>query len=992
MEIGNPSQKSFDIDSFLKTGDALKNDKNSKPAPLTHGSRRSSTNSRTKNHPTNIPNDRRNLPALPVKEEWQPVDKTSEQIIAKPPKPTISNLSSKRTVAPLPLSHLHTQINRPSSEMSHRKLGQGGVLKVVALQPQDTTSQLASRSNASNPATQRSARSTSSSGSHIRAPRVLDFSLESKQESGKYTPMGEMFPNRVDKKGKRIKFEKEDDLKLTYIEIKKDMKAIKRELTKDETEDKKQKDKKKRRSVPLELNTPEALAKRLRRLLYYRKVISRNLLVWNEYRTERDNFVLEKSTTLDEDYNVVSVHGHDIEIEIQRFDDEFRRVKLRANQTLTPLAKKAIEKVDPAAAAESMVDRMMERIKERGDDESKVDRAMEKEKLTEEIIRWKNRWMEKGDVPVAPNSDSEDDEDIFFDDDEDLSVSSVHDDEEEDDFDLEDGIEVIIVNDVGHMTNENDGFFLTITDLTTEPEESDDEKDEKDRKTAIRQLRRLSDTSSLGNTPSPTSRLTKSPRSGYSSPSTRMSPRKGSPTVLAPLKRTPLVLPEVRSSSGSTSRTITPTIDWTVESRLRIDPSMDIDGDDSVMLDDDESPVLDENVEFDDSFVSSLDFSPSNKKWGKSPRGLSPIEPPKEKPQKRKQAQVTQLLQHLKDELEYSEQVKQIKRDQQKKKDPDDDDDDEDEDDDEEDRPNPTIENGKFSPRLTKKRTEEDEEERKRKKRMKRLVVELDHVLGTGGHGKVYRGQITDTDEVVAIKKIPIKAGKFSKKFVKLEIDILRKLAHPNLVRYMGCKFSSKFREYSIVLEYVDGGSLEQIIKKRGPLSENQVAGLVHQILQGLSHLHSKRVIHRDLKPGNILVTRSGQVKITDFGVSAQLLNIESMRSSCVGTPYYSAPEVIQVVPYSYQADIWSLGCAIYEMLFGVRPYHELNQVAAMYRMVKDGHPPVPTTNAFGQDCLNFLHACWVVDWKERPTADELSHHPFVKGRNSEELVMTVFN
>jgi hypothetical protein len=983
-------------------------------------------NSNTRSN-SRLKNTSRNLPALQHKDATTTDDADGDlEIITKPTKSTLfigngtNNINGGgKRMAPLPLSHLNEKIQRPSSELSnHKSQNQraGGVLKVVQLAA-DTTK----GNNNVAPPTQRSARSRQ------EPPRVLDLE-QNKRDAAKSTTIGEMFPNRIDNKGRKIKLESENDLKLTYNDVKKEIRNIKKEMTREDGDTRKSESRKSsnRRSLPATgITTPIAdLEKRLRRVRYYRKIISFNLLAWNEYKTERDIFITGKKTKGDDvDYNVVIVHGDEIEMEIRRFDDEFRRVKLRANRELSPQAKKAIEKVDPAAAAEGMVDRIMERLKDRGDDQWKeVDREMEKEKLTEEITRWKNRWMsaQRVEPQISSISDSEDDDDFLLDDEfEDLDGSLVGDDDEDYSYDTEDGVEVIIVNDVGHITQENNSFFLTITGTNDQMmdgyEKSDDEKEEEqDRKSAIRTLKRLS-SGKWSNSSSPTNRLLeRSPRSNLSSP--RSPASRGSPTLLAPVKPIGRPLPEVRISSQNSFRNNTPTIDWDKEARNVPD-----DVDDSVILDEDEFNQV-PSVEadfvqvspFDDSAMSSQDFSPK-RGWGLgrtprsrdiSPRSSSSLSlssrtssdqkdtPTKEKPQKRKQAQVTQLLQHLKDELEYSEQVKQIKRDQQNNPKDEDDEDDDDDDDDDDDKKIPDEPAGKFSPRLTRTRgrSAEDEEERKRRKRLRRLVVELDHVLGTGGHGKVYRGQITDTDEVVAIKKIPVKAGKFSKKFVKLEIDILRTLSHPNLVRYMGCKYSSKFREYSIVLEYVDGGSLEQIIKKRGPMSEEQVAGIVQQTLHGLSHLHSKRVIHRDLKPGNILLTRSGQIKITDFGVSAQLLNIESMRSSCVGTPYYSAPEVIQVVPYSYQADIWSLGCAVYEMLFGCRPYHDLNQVAAMYRMVKDGHPPVPVNNTFSADCLNFLHSCWIVDWKMRPTADELKEHVFVKGKDAQALVVSVFD
>ncbi|EFC38238.1 predicted protein [Naegleria gruberi] len=342
--------------------------------------------------------------------------------------------------------------------------------------------------------------------------------------------------------------------------------------------------------------------------------------------------------------------------------------------------------------------------------------------------------------------------------------------------------------------------------------------------------------------------------------------------------------------------------------------------------------------------------------------------------------QFNQLLQHLNSEVEYSDKTKKKKKKKHKNKDHD------------------RIQ----SPRVRENREESDVIEEDPSMTITtdqqlslqpndgaKVIIELDELLGIGAHGKVYKGfipnYITNTKDPVAIKKLSVKAGRFSKKFIKLEVDILKQLYHPYLVQYLGCKYSSKLKEYSIVLEYVDGGTLEHFIKTSGPMDERTVSVVVSQVLMGLEYLHSKRIIHRDLKPANILISGKGVVKITDFGVSAQLLNIEAIRTSCVGTPHYSAPEVIMVKPYSFTADIWSLGCVVFELLFGKRPYDEFNQVAAMYHMVKDDKPPMPTPNNLSPVCLDFIDKCWTKDWKKRPTARELQTHPFVN--NNEHVI-----
>lgn len=256
------------------------------------------------------------------------------------------------------------------------------------------------------------------------------------------------------------------------------------------------------------------------------------------------------------------------------------------------------------------------------------------------------------------------------------------------------------------------------------------------------------------------------------------------------------------------------------------------------------------------------------------------------------------------------------------------------------------------------------------------LTVELHRQIGFGGASRVYLGVIKGTGEIVAVKKVSLKSGKISRKVVKLEIDILRKLNHLNLVQYRGYKMTKK--ECYIVLEYVAGGSLDQHLSETGALDEERAAYIISQVLYGLEYLHTKRILHRDIKPGNILIGEDGRtVKLTDFGVSAQLISFEGTRTSCTGTPWFVAPEVVQVRPYSYKADVWSVGSTCFEMVTGSRPWGDLNQVAAMYKTVTEGHPPLDELD-ISLECKDFLHACWTRDWKERPDVQMLLKHPWI--------------
>jgi serine/threonine protein kinase len=143
----------------------------------------------------------------------------------------------------------------------------------------------------------------------------------------------------------------------------------------------------------------------------------------------------------------------------------------------------------------------------------------------------------------------------------------------------------------------------------------------------------------------------------------------------------------------------------------------------------------------------------------------------------------------------------------------------------------------------------------------------------------------------------------------------------------------------SDVVRYCENGSLHSICKNFGKFPENLVALYMSQVLQGLLYLHEQGVIHRDIKGANILTTKEGLVKLADFGVATKSNLAEY---SVVGTPYWMAPEVIELSGATTASDIWSLGCTVIELLDGKPPYHKLQPMPALFRIVNDDHPPLP--------------------------------------------------
>ena len=209
------------------------------------------------------------------------------------------------------------------------------------------------------------------------------------------------------------------------------------------------------------------------------------------------------------------------------------------------------------------------------------------------------------------------------------------------------------------------------------------------------------------------------------------------------------------------------------------------------------------------------------------------------------------------------------------------------------------------------------------------------------------------------------------------EINLLKNLDHPNIVKYMECIRTKS--HINLILEYVENGSLHQMIKQSGKMGEHLVLIFVKQILEGLAYLHNQGIIHRDIKGANLLLTKNGVVKLADFGYS--ILNDKNKVNSIVGTACFMAPEVIeQKGNISPKCDIWSLGCTIIQLLTTRPPYYEFEPMAAMFRIVTDDCPPIP--GGISNYLKDFLLKCFTKEPSKRPNAKELLVHPWITTPN----------
>ncbi|KAF8208416.1 hypothetical protein K438DRAFT_1812186 [Mycena galopus ATCC 62051] len=250
---------------------------------------------------------------------------------------------------------------------------------------------------------------------------------------------------------------------------------------------------------------------------------------------------------------------------------------------------------------------------------------------------------------------------------------------------------------------------------------------------------------------------------------------------------------------------------------------------------------------------------------------------------------------------------------------------------------------------------------------------QLGDSLGKGAFGQVYRALNWATGETVAVKEIQlsnIPKGELGE--IMSEIDLLKNLNHENIVKYKGFV---KTREYLyIILEFCENGSLHNISKRFGKFPESLVAVYISQVLEGLMYLHDQGVIHRDIKGANILTNKDGSVKLADFGVASNTTSVND--GAVVGSPYWMAPEVIEQSGATTASDIWSVGCVVIELLEGHPPYHTLDPMPALFRIVQDDCPPIP--EGASPIVKDFLYHCFQKDCNLRISAKKLLRHPWM--------------
>ena len=268
--------------------------------------------------------------------------------------------------------------------------------------------------------------------------------------------------------------------------------------------------------------------------------------------------------------------------------------------------------------------------------------------------------------------------------------------------------------------------------------------------------------------------------------------------------------------------------------------------------------------------------------------------------------------------------------------------------------------------------------------------------LGEGSFGKAFLCKRESDDSLCVIKQILIEGlDKKEKDDVLNESIILAKLDHLNIIKFFEVFESNKPKHMvNIVTEYADGGDLSEKIKekknKNNNFTESEILDYFTQICLAIKHIHEKKIIHRDLKSGNIFLMKNGLVKLGDFGISKRFQKTMDKAKTFIGTPYYLSPEIINGKPYDSKSDIWSLGVLLYEMMTFKMPFNANSLPMLSVKIMRGQYIPPPTI--YTKDLRELVTKCLTVEPKNRPSIQEILRMPIIQNRIRSFLTENQYN
>ena len=248
--------------------------------------------------------------------------------------------------------------------------------------------------------------------------------------------------------------------------------------------------------------------------------------------------------------------------------------------------------------------------------------------------------------------------------------------------------------------------------------------------------------------------------------------------------------------------------------------------------------------------------------------------------------------------------------------------------------------------------------------------------IGRGAFSTIYKGYNKYTRKTVAVKEISLETVNKYEKSLRRETEIMKKLNHPNIVKLYETIIDDDTENVYLIMEYYARGDFYKFLNKR-PLKEKYALKYLRQIADGMQYLLDNKIVHRDMKPQNILMTQTGTIKITDFGFARYFDNDLLIQTIC-GSPLYMAPEIMKEKKYNYKSDLWSIGIIFYQMLMGEVPY-KVKNIYELIRKIENDTIEIPQKFIISDKCKKLLFSLLEKDPNKRITWDAFFNHELIK-------------